>query len=87
MKFMQTAKRWLPWLCWAMMLPSCATTDSPSTSAASVNSSALKAPPKITLLPRVPYPCQEGTLTLDAPQEYYSKSRFLWALQTGKADN
>lgn len=83
---MPTAKLWLLWLCWAMMLPSCGTTGSPSTSAASVNSSALKAPPRITLLPQVPYQCKEGILTLDEAQEYYSKSRFLWALQTGKQD-
>ncbi len=81
---MQTAKSLLPLLCLVMTTLAGCTTGSPSTSIASANSSALKAPPRITLLPHTPYQCQEGTLTLDEPQEFYSKSRFLWALQTGK---
>lgn len=53
----------------------------------SLNSSALSAPTRVTLIPQKQYQFQEGVLTVDKPQHYYSQFAYDFAEETGKLLN
>lgn len=63
---------WMSALLVVSLTTSSCSSGSPNSATAKLNSSALYAPPTVTLLPRVPYQFKEGILTLDQPQRYHS---------------